>query len=174
MYKIPPRLSDCVWCLTSCVFSWFQLNWCNVPFSLTYDCMQLSGEVYQYAVIPRGIAACNRDFTLYQKKLLKPNPGKPRQITSYPKKLLPYFDFFNWFLNYPMATSPNNGISNIFISFNYINLFHTSKYSNSTAVLLQFALVAGDVFLSVLVRHMPWYAHTSSNNCRAAIKSLRQ
>ena len=116
-----------------------------VPFSLTYDCMQLSGEVYQYAVIPRGIAACNRDFTLYQKKLLKPNPGKPRQITSYPKKLLPYFDFFNWFLNYPMATSPNNGISNIFISFNYINLFHTSKYSNSTAVLLQF----------VLVRHMP-------------------
>ena len=61
-------------------------NFSNVPFSLTYDCMQLSGEVYQYAVIPRGIAACNRDFTFYQKKLLKPNPGKPRQITSYEKK----------------------------------------------------------------------------------------
>ena len=58
----------------------------TVPSFLGFCCMQLSGEVYQYALIPRGIAACNRDFTFYQKKLLEPNPGKPRQITSYPKK----------------------------------------------------------------------------------------
>ena len=37
------------------------------------------------SVIPRGIAACKRDFTFYQKKQLEPNPGKPRQITSHQK-----------------------------------------------------------------------------------------
>ena len=93
--------------------------------------MQLSGEVYQYAVIPRGIAACNRNFTFYQKKRLEPNPGKPRQITSYQKKFFTYFDFFKTIQWQPHQIT---ACAHIFISFNYINLFQTPKYSNSTEI----------------------------------------
>ena len=65
-----------------------------IPYFLGFCCLQLSGEAYQYGVIPRGIAACNRDFTFYQKKLMEQNPGKPQQITSNVKSNCPFSIFF--------------------------------------------------------------------------------
>ena len=129
----------------------------TIPFVLTYYFMKLSGEVYQYAVIPRGIAACNRNFTFYQKKRLEPNPGKPRQITSYQKNFFTYFDFF---LNFPMATSIFPATYTSYCSYKY--LAYSDLYSNlfSTS--------------PIVINAMIWAHLTSPNNCRAAIKSLGQ
>ena len=70
----------------------------KLPYRHAYYGTTLFGEVYQYAIIPRGIAACNKYFTFYQKKLLEPNPGKPRQIMSYQKfVLIKFCTFFQKF-----------------------------------------------------------------------------
>ena len=113
--------------------------------------MQLSGEVYQYAVIPRGIAACNRNFTFYQKKRLEPNPGKPRQITSYQKNYYRILIFFSWFLNYPMATSPNNTlifsfhlITSIYFIRQNIQILQQFYYSLPSSLEMSFSLSSSD------------------------------
>ena len=48
----------------------------NIPYSPAFSCLQLFGEVYQWAIIPRGIIASAANFTFYQKKLIDPNPAQ--------------------------------------------------------------------------------------------------
>ena len=48
----------------------------EIPYSPAFSCLQLFGEVYQWAIIPRGIIASAANFTFYQKKLIDPNPAQ--------------------------------------------------------------------------------------------------